>query len=378
MTAAASAIAAQAALHHQLLLGLQLMVATRAGPQASGDWMFRLFRRQHEEKFLSSFGKLGLEGLPHAVACARYHVLSNAIGGVAVEYMEESDTKAWVRFRYPRWMVAGAAICGVPLETSRGFLRGWYAHNGVSLRNPRLGFVCVSEDMSGQYGLCGYFREYPHELTEDQRLVFAPHERPPPYDPAQQPQPPAEAWDAERLAKAQRNYALDYIRNGVPTLVQTLGRPRALELATLAARLTGLQQYPPLAAAVGAVDGGGARPPPSWRRCSPAWRRLSHRRQPCRRSPASSACACCAAWATQTGPTCWPAGPNWARHGAFAPRLHGSEGAAVGRRAVLDCRRRTRRRWRGRLNSRNWRAARRWRKPWAARTRSSASTTPAG
>jgi len=256
MTAPPSAVAAQAELHHQLLLGLQLMVATRAGPQASGDWMFRLFRRQHEDKFLSSFAKLGLDGLPHAVACARYHVLSNAIGGVAGEYIEESDTKAWVRFRYPRWMYDGAAICGVPLETSRGFLRGWYAHNGVSLRNPRLGFVCVSEDMSGQYGLCGYFREYPHDLDDAQRLVFAPHERPPAYDPARQPRPPAEGWDAERLAKAQRNYALDYIRNGLPTLVQTLGRPRALELGRLAARLTGLQQYSRMASAVGGVDGG--------------------------------------------------------------------------------------------------------------------------
>ena len=256
MTSPHSAIEAQAELHHQLLLGLQLMVATRAGPQAVGDWMFALFRRQHEDKFLSGFGKLGLQGLPHAVACARYHVLSNAIGGVAVEYMEESDTKAWVRFRYPRWMYDGAAICGVPLEASRGFLRGWYAHNGVSLGNPRLGFVCVSEDMSGQYGLCGYFRETPQDLTEDQRLVFAPHERPPRFDPAQQPQPPAAAWDAERLAKAKRNYALDYIRNGLPTLVQTLGRVRARELATRAARLTGLQQYRHLAEAVGAVDGG--------------------------------------------------------------------------------------------------------------------------
>ena len=88
--------------------------------------MFRLFRQQHEDKFLSSFAKLGLDGLPHAVACARYHVLSNGIGGVAVEYMEESDTKAWVRFRYPRWMVDGAAICGVPPEASRGSRRGWY------------------------------------------------------------------------------------------------------------------------------------------------------------------------------------------------------------------------------------------------------------
>ncbi len=250
------AIAAQAELHHQFLLGLQLMVATRAGATVVGDWMFRLFRRQHEHKFLSSFGKLGLSGLPHAVACARYHVLSNGVGGVAVEYMEESDKKAWVRFRYPRWMVDGASICGVPVEASRGFLRGWYAHNGVSLGNPRLGFVCVSEDMSGQFGLCGYFREYDHDLSEAQRLRFAPDERPPPYDPARQPVPPATEWDAGRLAKAKRNYAVEYIRNGVCELVGLLGRQRALELAMLAARLTGLQHYRRMAEAVAGIDGG--------------------------------------------------------------------------------------------------------------------------
>lgn len=252
---AQAAMAAQAELFHQWLLGLQLMVATRDGPALVGDWMFRLFRRQHEKKFLSSFRKLGLDGLPHAVACAHYHVLSNSIGGVAVEYMPESDSKAWVRFRYPRWMFDGPVICGMPIEASRGFLRGWYAHNGVSLGNPRLGFVCVSEDMSGQFGLCGYFKEYTHDLSEDQRLVLAPQEQPPPYDPALQPTPPAAEWDADRLARARRNYAVDYLRNGLPTLVQALGRERALERALLAARLTGLQHYPRMAQTVGAVDG---------------------------------------------------------------------------------------------------------------------------
>ena len=96
------AIEAQAEIHHQYLLGLQLMVAVREGPGVIGEWMFRLFRRQHEEKFLSSFQKRGLEGVPDAVACARYHVLSNSTGGVPVEYMEETDKKAWVGFRYPR------------------------------------------------------------------------------------------------------------------------------------------------------------------------------------------------------------------------------------------------------------------------------------
>ena len=250
------AIVAQAELHHQYFLGLQLMVAVEEPRAAVYDWMFRLFRRQHEEKFLSSFGKLGLEGLPHAIACAKYHVLSNGVGGVAVEYMEESDRKAWVRFRYPRWMFAGAAICGIPKESGRGFLHGWYAQNGVSLNNPRLGFVCVSEDVTGQFGLCGYFQEYGYDLRPEQRLQFAPTAAVPRFDRTQQPSPPGSEWHESRLIKANRNYAVDFIRNGMRALIEVLGRSRAQELAQRSARLTGLQHYPRMAQQVGAVDGG--------------------------------------------------------------------------------------------------------------------------
>ena len=111
-----------------------------------------MFRHQHQEKFLASFDKLGLRGLPDAVACAGYHYLSNRIGGVPVEYMRESDRKAWVRFVPPRWVYPGAAICGIPSEVSRAMLRGWYAQNGVSLGNPRLGFVCTALTTDGQHG----------------------------------------------------------------------------------------------------------------------------------------------------------------------------------------------------------------------------------
>lgn len=256
MMMTATAIAAQAHLHHQYFLGLQLMVAVEESKQTVFEWMFRLFRRQHEAKFLSSFEKLGLADEPHAVACAKYHVLSNGIGGVAVEYMAESETKAWVRFRYPRWMYAGPAICGIPVEASRGFLHGWYAQNGVSLGNPRLGFVCVSEDVTGQFGLCGYFREHDHDLSADERLVFAPEERPPPFDPGQQPAPPATDWSEDRLAKANRNYAMEYVRNGMSALSEVIGRERAVQHAKKAARLTGLQNYASMADVVGAVDGG--------------------------------------------------------------------------------------------------------------------------
>jgi len=259
MTETNTAITAQADLHHQFFLGLQLMVAVEQSKQTVYDWMFRLFRRQHEEKFLSSFEKLGLSHLPDAVAAAKYHVLSNSMGGVAVEYMAESETKAWVRFRYPRWMYAGPAICGIPVEASRGFLHGWYAQNGVSLNNPRLGFVCVSEDVTGQFGLCGYFKEYDHDLTPEERLVFAPDETPPPYREADQPVPPATEWNKERLAKANRNYAMGYVRNGMRALTEVIGPEKTVTLGKRAARLTGLQQFQKMAEALELSDGGVAQ-----------------------------------------------------------------------------------------------------------------------
>jgi hypothetical protein len=248
-------IRAQAHIHHAYFLGLQLMIATRKGPQVMGDWMFRLFRRQHEEKFLSSFEKLGLSHLPDAVACAQYHVLSNNIGGVGVEYMPDSNTKAWVRFRYPRWMYHGPTICGMPIEVSRGFLNGWYGHNGVSLKNPRLGFVCVSEDMTGEFGFCGYFKEFDHDLAENERLSFARNESPPAYDASVQPSVPAEQWSQARLEKANRNDAMEYVRNGLCTLTQVIGEDQTKLLGSLAARLIGLQYFQETKAGLGALDG---------------------------------------------------------------------------------------------------------------------------
>lgn len=249
------AIKAQAHIHHAYLLGLQLMISSRKGPEVMEQWMFRLFRRQHNEKFLGSFDKLGLSAEPDAVACAKYHVLSNGIGGVPVEYMAETEKKAWVRFRYPRWMYHGATICGIPVGVSRGFLRGWYAQNGVSLQNSHLGFVCVSEDMTGEFGLCGYFKEYDHKLSEDERLQFARTEIPPPFRAEDQPLPPAQIWGPERLAKANRNYALDYIRNGIPELAAVIGMDETILLAGLAARLIGLQYYAETREMIAGVDG---------------------------------------------------------------------------------------------------------------------------
>lgn len=245
---------AVATLYHAYFTGLILMLASRKGAQAAGDWIFAVFRQQHRDKFLSSFDKLGLTGLPHAVAAAQYHYLSNSIGGVEVEYMYEADDKAWVRFCHPRWLYDGTALCGVPVEVSHGFLHGWYGHNGVSLNNPNLGFVCTSQDMTAQYGLAGYFREYDRPLEPDERLRFAPGEMAPPFDPAAAPALDAADWPIERLQKANRNYAMDYVRTGLPLLIAQLGPGEGAALANLAGQIIGRQFFRQIEALIG---GGG-------------------------------------------------------------------------------------------------------------------------
>ena len=71
--------------YYACLTGLILALATRAGPRAAADVVFRTFRRQQLARFLPGLRKLGLDQLTHAGACAQYHYLSNQVGGVKVE-----------------------------------------------------------------------------------------------------------------------------------------------------------------------------------------------------------------------------------------------------------------------------------------------------
>ena len=125
-------------IYHSYLTGLILMLVTRAGAAPAAEVVFRTFRRQQLARFLPGLKKLGLDQLPHAVACAQYHYLSNQVGGVKVEYVYENDRKAWVRYPPPRWIWSGTAICGITSEVSRAMLRGWHDNNGVVMGNPSL------------------------------------------------------------------------------------------------------------------------------------------------------------------------------------------------------------------------------------------------
>jgi hypothetical protein len=250
--------AAVARLYHAWVTGLIVMVVTRRGAAAGAELVFRLFRRQHRQKFLLGLDKLGLAGLPAAVASAQYHYLSNLIGGVRVEYIGEGERKAWIRYPPPRWIWQGTAICAIPSEVSRAMLRGWHAENGVSLGNPRLGFVCTKQTVDGQDALEGYFLEHDRALGPAERLRFAPGEEAPLFDPAAAPRLPDAIWSAERLAKARRNYAMDYIRSALPELIGLFGAAEAHFLAGRSAYLTGLQLADELKATLGIAGDGAA------------------------------------------------------------------------------------------------------------------------
>ena len=234
-------------LYHAYFTGLILTVVTRRGTADAAEFVFRVFRRQQQERFLPGLEKLGLSHLPPAVAAAQYHYLSNWIGGVSVEYMYESDRKAWIRYPPPRWIWRGTAICGVPSEVSRAMLRGWHANNGVSLGNPKLGFVCTKQTVDGQDGLEGYYYEYDHALDVDQRLVFARHLEAPMFDANKAPALPVSSWPKPRLEKAYRNYAMEYVRTAAPVAVQLFGPEDGGYLLHITGKLIGMQYFDEIA-----------------------------------------------------------------------------------------------------------------------------------
>ena len=122
MTSEVAGYKAVAKLYNALMTGLVLTLVSRRGADDARRFVFAHFRRQHLEKFLPGLKKLGLDGLPDAVACAQYHYFSNALGGVKTQYVAESPRKAWVRYPPPRWIWQGTAICAIPREVNEAML----------------------------------------------------------------------------------------------------------------------------------------------------------------------------------------------------------------------------------------------------------------
>jgi len=253
-TAETDACHAVAEMHHRLVTGTILGLILRCGEDTAAEASYRTYKRQHTEKFLTGLELLGLDHLPPAVASAQYHYLSNFIGTVRVEYMYESDRKAWIRYPPPRWIFDGAAICGIPDSITVAMLRGWHARNGEALGNDCLGFVCTGMTTAGDPGLAGYFIEHDSPLAPEDRLRFAPDECAPPFDPAAAPALATADWTPLRLARAERNYAMDLARALLAETAGLLGDAETVRVAGHAARQIGMQFYDATSGMLGIDD----------------------------------------------------------------------------------------------------------------------------
>ncbi|MBV1879234.1 MAG: hypothetical protein KUG79_16450 [Pseudomonadales bacterium] len=242
-TLQSNAIKAVDVLYHSWLTGLVLSLLNHKDVATAEEFIFRLFRQQHLERFLPGLVKLGLDKLPDAVASAKYHYYSNQLGGVKVEYYVESDQKAWIRYPPPRWIWQGTAICAIPEQVNTAMLRGWHAHNGISLGNPNMGFVCTKTTTAGQAGLEGYYKEYDRPLAPEERLQFKRDESCPLIAASAMQKLDSETWPALRQAKAAGRYSMEYMRNALPVLIELLGEQEALSIGRICGRQVGMHCY---------------------------------------------------------------------------------------------------------------------------------------
>src|SRR5690606_9763375 len=85
-------------------------------------------------------------------------------------------------------------------------------------------------------------------LAENERLRFRFDETGPDVDPAKLPHV---EWSEERMVKAKRNYAVQYIRSILPAAVSLFGEEEARQLGWETGRLIGMQCYDTTAAFTG-------------------------------------------------------------------------------------------------------------------------------
>ncbi len=238
---------------------IQLSILRDKGADDLVHFKTLILRTHQRTHFLEGLDKLHIDrSLPPAIAAARYHYLSNKIGGLNLQYIEESHKKVWIRYLPPVWSFPDLSLVAVPSSVQRAIFAGWHPFNGLSLGAPQLGFVVTKVVQEGEPYDEGYFLEYDHVLEPDERVQYLPTPKSPDFDPASAPSLDSAEWPAERLDKARRNFARGYVEDGIRTAVQMYGEHAGSALIANAARLCALVKYEKVRADLG-IHGNDAR-----------------------------------------------------------------------------------------------------------------------
>lgn len=178
----------------------------------------------HQAQFLHGLAKLGIDaGGPPAVVAGKYHYLSNLIGGLRMQYMEESPAKVWNRNMGPMWAFPGLAMLAIPTTLRREIMAVWHPNDGPLLGSERLGWVITKTMTEGHPFDEGYFCEYPFEIGPSERVRYEVAVRTPECDEAAQPKLDSALWPQARILKARKRYVGGYVRTAMDSLLDRHG-----------------------------------------------------------------------------------------------------------------------------------------------------------
>ena len=192
--------------------------------------LFRDFMSSHQEEFfLVGLQKLGIgSDEPPAVKAGKYHYFSNRLGGLVMQYVEESPKKVWIRHLAPGLHVyEGLELLALPASLGRTIYSIWHPRNGELLGCPRLGWVVTKLVCEGDPYDEGYFIEHDRDLAPDEILRFERADSTPEFDPAAAPKLDPKLWPRERILKAKANYAAGY----VPDVVERIRKRHGDDVA---------------------------------------------------------------------------------------------------------------------------------------------------
>ena len=237
-----------------MVSGITAMCYREKGEDTLVQIWRRLLSSEQKERFIEALDKLEIKDNPPAVTAALYHYHSNSIGGLNMQIVVESDRKAWIRYMAPWGSYPGIAALAVPPAVRRTILSTWHPRNGELLDCPRLGWVATKFVADGHPYDEGYFYEYDHDLSPEERFCVEHVETSPEFDPETAPKLNPELWSEARVLKGGYNYSTDYVRHVVSILYELLGVHSASYVISMAMRMLGAQFSGDLAAKTGCED----------------------------------------------------------------------------------------------------------------------------
>ncbi len=212
----------------------RFVIIRRHGWEAARNLECYFLKKHQETHFIDGATKLGIMNEPHPVLCAKYHCLSNWLGGIDMGFYDDyrNSGKAYVSYMTPDCSIGSPflpspATWTVPMEMMIAIYT-WHARNGKFLNNDRLYFCLTDHVQAGGPYHMGYFAEDDHALEPWERLRFEPGTA------TIEPGPPpdlSDEWPLARREAALEKYNGEYVLGGFAQTALMLGEDESIAIA---------------------------------------------------------------------------------------------------------------------------------------------------